>query len=101
LTVCFWKSYRGPAAVGDDGAIAEIGDLPPAPESAIKIHEIDGNLGVAVGEIIFALQQLALCRGDIEEVDRPLRVPLPRRLQSSPIFGDRPAISARLRCASR
>ena|SRR5216684_2996921 len=57
--------------------IGHICDLPSSAEGPIKIDEIRRDLRVAIGKIIFALQQLGLCRGDIEEVDRPLRVMLP------------------------
>jgi len=70
--------------------IGDICDLPSSPEGAIKIDEICRDLRVAVGKIIFALQQLGLCRDDIQEVDRTLRVTLPGGLQSGLIFRDGP-----------
>jgi hypothetical protein len=57
--------------------VGDIGDLSSSPESAIKIDEIDHNPCVAVGEIILTLQQQSLCRDDVQEVDRTLRVTLP------------------------
>jgi hypothetical protein len=57
--------------------MGDICDLPSSPESAIEIDEICRDLRVAVGKVIFALQQLGLCRGDIQEVGRTLRVTLP------------------------
>jgi hypothetical protein len=45
--------------------ICDICDLPSSPKGAIKIDEICRDLGIAVGKIIFALQQLGLCRDDI------------------------------------
>jgi hypothetical protein len=45
--------------------IGDICDLPSSPEGAIKIDEVCRDLRVAVGKIIFALQQLGLCRDDI------------------------------------
>jgi hypothetical protein len=68
----------------------EICDLPSSPERAIKIDEVCRDFRVAVGKIIFALQQLGLRRDDIQEVDCALRVTLPGGLQSGPIFGDGP-----------
>jgi len=68
----------------------DICDLPSSPEGAIKVDEIRRDLRVAVGKIIFALQQLGLCRDDIQEVDRTLRVTLPGGLQSGLIFSDGP-----------
>src|SRR4029077_11197281 len=68
----------------------DICDLPSSPEGAIKTNEIRRNLRVAVGKIIFALQQLSLCRDDIQEVDRTLRVTLPGSLQSVLILSDGP-----------
>ena len=50
--------------------MGEVRDLPTSAESAIKIDEICRDLRVAFGKIIFALQQLGLCRGDIQEVGR-------------------------------
>src|SRR3979411_1683066 len=79
---CNVLSRRGICTIGG------ICNLPASPEGAIKIDEIGRDLGVAVGKIIFALQQLGLCRDDIQEVDRTLRVTLPRSLQSSLIFSD-------------
>jgi len=38
----------------------DICDLPSSPEGAIKIDEIYRDLRVAVGKIVFALQQLGL-----------------------------------------
>ena len=70
--------------------IDDICDLPPSPEGAIKIDEVCRDLRVAVGKIIFALQQLGLCRNDIQEVDRTLRVTLPGGSQSGLIFSDGP-----------
>ena len=67
-----------------------IRDLPSSAEGAIEIDEICRNLRVAVGKIIFALQQLGLCRDDVQEVDRTLRVTLPGGLQSGPTFSDGP-----------
>ena len=64
--------------------------LPSFPEGAIKIDEIGRDQGVDVRQIVFALQQLGLCRDDVEEVDRALRVALPGGLQSSLIFRDGP-----------
>jgi hypothetical protein len=52
-------------------------NLPSSAEGSIQIDEVCRDLRVAVGQIIFALQQLGLCRDDIQEVDRPLRVTLP------------------------
>src|ERR1700690_3828998 len=72
-------------AIWTIGAICE---LPTSAESAIKIDEIGRDLRVAVGKVIFALQQLGLCRGDIQEVGRTLRVTLPGGLQSGLIFRD-------------
>jgi hypothetical protein len=43
----------------------------PLPERAIKIDEIRRDLRVAVGKIIFALEQLGLCRDDIQDRTRP------------------------------
>src|SRR3977135_1338025 len=68
--------------------IGDICDLPSSSQGAIKIDEMCRELGVDVSKIIFALQQLGLCRDDVEEVDRTLRVTLPRSLQSSLIFSD-------------
>jgi len=45
--------------------IGHICDLPSSAEGPIKIDEICRDLRVAIGKIIFALQQLGLCRGDI------------------------------------
>jgi hypothetical protein len=45
--------------------IGDICDLPSSPEGAIKIDEVCRDLRVAVGKIIFALEQLGLCRDDI------------------------------------
>src|SRR5260370_35797692 len=74
-----------------DGArIGGICDLPASPEGAIKIDEICRDLRVAVGKIILALQQLGLCRDDIQEVDRTLRVTLPGASQRGLIFSDGP-----------
>src|SRR5882757_4512269 len=70
--------------------IGDICDLPSSPEGAIKIDKICRDLRVAVGEVIFALQQLRLCRDDIQEVDRTLRVTLPGGLQSGLVFSDGP-----------
>src|ERR1700675_2780138 len=64
--------------------------LTTSPAGAIKIDEGCRDLRVAVGKIIFALQQLGLCRDDIQEVDRALRVTLPGGLQRGLIFSDRP-----------
>src|ERR1700722_8364431 len=72
-------------AIWTIGAICE---LPTSPESAIKIDEICRDLRIALGKVIFALQQLGLCRGDIQEVGRTLRVTLPGGLQSGLIFRD-------------
>ena len=66
----------------------EIRDLPSSTEGAIKVDEICRYLGVAVGKIIFALQQLGLCRDDIQEIDRTFRVTLSGGLQRGLIFGD-------------
>ena len=44
---------------------------PSSPEGAIKIDEIRRDLRVAVGKIIFALEQLSLCRDDIQDRTRP------------------------------
>jgi hypothetical protein len=70
--------------------IGHICDLPSSAEGPIKIDEICRGLRIAVGKIIFALQQLGLCRDDIQEVDRTLLVTLPGGSQSGLIFGDRP-----------
>src|SRR5260370_14756678 len=70
--------------------IDDICYLPSSPEGAIEIDEICRDLRVAVGKIIFALQQLCLCGDDIQEVDRTLRVTLPGGLQSGLIFSDGP-----------
>jgi hypothetical protein len=73
------------------GAICIVGDicdLPSSPEGAIKIDEICCDQGVAVGKVVLALKQLGLCRGDIQEVGRSLRVTLPCGLQSGLIFRD-------------
>src|ERR1700716_1345980 len=67
---------------------SDICDLPSSPERAIKIDEIRRDLRLAVGKIIFALEQLGLCRDDIQEVDRTLRITLPGGLQGRPIFAD-------------
>ena len=48
----------------------DICDLPSSPERAIKIDEIRRELRVAVGKIIFALEQLGLCRDDIQDRTR-------------------------------
>src|SRR6202040_2957452 len=85
---CLWCSNRLSRR-----AICTIGDIrevPSSPEGAIKIDEICRNQRVAVGKIIFALQQLGLCRDDIQEIDRTLRVTLPGGLQSGLIFSDGP-----------
>src|ERR1700758_1515827 len=68
----------------------DIRDLPSSTEGAIKTDENCRDQRVAVGKIIFALQQLGLCRDDIQEVDRTLGVTLPGGLQSVPIFSDGP-----------
>src|SRR3984893_14127707 len=70
--------------------IDDICGLPSSAEGAIEIDEICRDLRVAVGKIIFALQQLGLCRDDIQEVDRTLRVTLPGGLQGGLIFSDGP-----------
>ena len=49
---------------------SDICDLPSS-ERAIKIDEIRRDLRVAVGKIIFALEQLGLCRDDIQDRTRP------------------------------
>src|SRR6202048_889925 len=68
--------------------IDDIHDLPSSTEGAIKVDEIGRDLGVAVGKIVFALQQLGLCRDDIEEVDRTLLITLPGDAQRVLIFSD-------------
>src|SRR6202166_2192813 len=68
--------------------MGDICELPPSPEGAIKIDEICRDLRVAVGKVVLALKQLGLCRGDIQEVGRTLRVTLPGGLQSGLIFRD-------------
>src|ERR1700730_3734427 len=68
----------------------DIHDLPSSTEGAIEIDETCRDLGVAVSKIIFALQQLGLCRDDVQEVDRALLITLPGGLQSGLIFSDRP-----------
>src|ERR1700688_3249762 len=70
--------------------IGGICDLPASPEGPIKIDEIRRDLRVAVGKVILALQQLGLCRDDIQEVDRTLRVTLSGGSQRGLIFSDRP-----------
>src|SRR6266404_405133 len=70
--------------------IGDICDFPSSPKRAIKIDEIYRDLRVTVGKIIFALQQLGLCREDIEEVDRTLLITLPGDLQRRVIFSDGP-----------
>jgi hypothetical protein len=45
----------------------DVRELPFASEGAIKIDQIYRNLGVAVGKVIFALQQLDLRRDDIQD----------------------------------
>jgi hypothetical protein len=45
--------------------MGDICDLPSSPEGTIKIDEICRDLRIAVGKVVFALQQLGLCRGDV------------------------------------
>ena len=59
------------------GVTGDIQDLPSSPKGAIKIDKICRDPRLAIGKIIFALQQSGLCRDDIQEVDRTLRVTLP------------------------
>src|ERR1700687_110366 len=85
LLWCFNRtSRRASCTIGD------IRDLPSSPEGAIEIDEICRDPRVAIRKIIFALQQLGLCRDDIQEVDRTLRVTLPGGLQRGLIFRDGP-----------
>jgi hypothetical protein len=69
-------------------AMGHVRDLPASAERAIHIDEVCRDLRVAVGKVIFALQQLGLCRVDIQEVGRALRVTLPGGLQSGLVFRD-------------
>src|SRR6266403_1503168 len=82
---CSWHQRRGGPPASKD-----IRDFPSSAEGAIEIDEIRRDLRVAVGKIIFALQQLGLCRDDIQEVDRTLLITLPGGLQSCLIFSDGP-----------
>jgi len=66
--------------------MGEVRDLPTSAESAIKIDETCRDLRVAFGKIIFTLQQLGLCRGDIQEVSGAVRVSLPCGFQSGLIL---------------
>src|SRR3984885_9003969 len=66
----------------------DVCEFPASAESAINVDEICCDLRVAVGKVVLALQQLGLCRGDIQEVGRTLRVTLPCGLQSGLIFRD-------------
>jgi hypothetical protein len=59
LWCCNVLSRRAICTIGD------ICDFPSSPKGAIKIDEICRDLRVTVGKIIFALQQLGLCRDDI------------------------------------
>src|SRR5258708_27491603 len=80
-----WHQCRGAPSASKD-----IRDFPSSAEGAIEIDEIRRDLRVTVGKIIFALQQLSLCRDNIQEVDRTLLITLPGGLQSGLIFSDGP-----------
>lgn len=69
-------------------AVCGIDNLPSSAKGSIEIDEARRDLRVAVGQIIFALQQLSLGGEHIQKVDRPLRVTLPRGLQGGLIFSD-------------
>jgi len=56
---------------GGPPASKDIRDFPSSAEGAIEIDEIRRDLRVAVGKIIFALEQLGLCRDDIQDRTRP------------------------------
>src|SRR5258707_5639978 len=78
-----WHQCRGATSASKD-----IRDFPSSAEGAIEIDEIRRDLRVAVGKIIFVLQQLCLCRDDIHEVDRTLGVTLAGGLHSCLLCSD-------------